>query len=227
MDAQRGGFSLFQLMELAGLSVAEAAFSLLQAANTNTVPPNVIIVCGPGNNGGDGLVAARHLTHFGVRTSVFLPKLVARDPFVGLVRQLECLGVPFLKDQAELDTLLRKESSVNLLVDAIFGFSFKGDIRAPFDTILKSIKAAKHVPILSVDVPSGWDVDEGNTSGLGLEPKALISLTAPKPCSKGFKGRHFVGGRFIPPDVQKEFGIDIPQYHGSSMAVEIVAESVV
>ena len=56
------GFSIDQLMELAGLSCAEA---LARAYPLDAGNENVLIVAGPGNNGGDGLVAARHLTHFG------------------------------------------------------------------------------------------------------------------------------------------------------------------
>lgn len=54
------------------------------------------------------------------------------------------------------------------------------------------------IPIVAVDIPSGWDVDKGPTKE-GLRADMLVSLTAPKLCAKGFKGRHFLGGRFVPP----------------------------
>lgn len=87
-----------------------------------------------------------------------------------------------------------KQSDV--ILDAIFGFSFKPPVRSPFDTALPLI-AESGLPIVSVDIPSGWDVEAGNADQLGLNPDVLISLTAPKLGVTAFKGRHFLGGRFI------------------------------
>ena len=79
-------------------------------------------------------------------------------------------------------------------------------------------------PVLSVDVPSGWDVDRGpNVEGApGLfHPDALISLTAPKPCVRHFCNRHMVGGRFLSPAMAEKYGIDLPEYTGVDQVVEI------
>lgn len=57
---------------------------------------------------------------------------------------------------------------------------------------------ASRLPIVSVDIPSGWNVESGNDLGVGLLPQVLISLTAPKEGVKDFTGRHFLGGRFVP-----------------------------
>jgi len=63
-------------------------------------------------------------------------------------------------------------------------------------------------PIASIDIPSGWDVHNGNSSGKGLSPEFLISLTAPKEAAKYFKGKyHYLGGRFVPPELEKQFGL--------------------
>lgn len=85
----------------------------------------------------------------------------------------------------------------DVILDAIFGFSFKPPVRAPFDMALPLLSSSG-LPIVSVDIPSGWDVEEGNKHGVGLEPDVLISLTAPKEGARGFKGRHWLGGRFVP-----------------------------
>lgn len=92
------------------------------------------------------------------------------------------------------------DSAYDLILDGIFGFSFSGVIRPPFDTVIATLKACQ-TPIVSIDIPSGWHVEDGNESGVGLEPNMLISLTAPKLCAKRFVGPgriHFVGGRFVP-----------------------------
>jgi NAD(P)H-hydrate epimerase len=65
-----GAFSLDQLMELAGLSVSQALFKLQPPQRGN----RILIAVGPGNNGGDGLVAARHLWHYGYKPTVYYPK---------------------------------------------------------------------------------------------------------------------------------------------------------
>ena len=91
MGAEQG-FSLDQLMELAGLSCASAVAEVYPPQQH----PRVLVLCGPGNNGGDGLVAARHLHHFGYSPAVCLPKRTEKPLYHGLVKQLNALGVPFL-----------------------------------------------------------------------------------------------------------------------------------
>ena len=57
--------------------------------------------------------------------------------------------------------------------------------------------------VISIDVPSGWDVSRGDVTGSGLQPALLISLTAPKECARTFKGKHALGGRFVPGSVRE------------------------
>jgi NAD(P)H-hydrate epimerase len=97
----------------------------------------------------------------------------------------------------DIEPLKEALESSDVILDAIFGFSFKGPVRAPFDSALHLITQSK-LPIVSVDIPSGWDVEQGNVEGVGLNPEVLVSLTAPKLGVKSFTGRHFIGGRFIP-----------------------------
>jgi NAD(P)H-hydrate epimerase len=88
-------------------------------------------------------------------------------------------------------------SQTDQIVDAVFGFSFSGEVREPFPAVISAMRDTK-VPVLSVDAPSSWDIDKGmpeSGPGKGFSPASLISLTAPKPLVKGFKGRHFIGGR--------------------------------
>lgn len=82
-------------------------------------------------------------------------------------------------------------------------------------------------PIVSVDIPSGWNVDEGNPSGSFFSPQVLLSLTAPKNGVKAFTmnetrpGRHFLGGRFVPDDVEEQFSLALPAYPADSQIVEV------
>jgi NAD(P)H-hydrate epimerase len=216
------GFSLEQLMELAGLSCAEAIYQVVQerrqrsssssSYSTDDPPPRILLVCGPGNNGGDGLVAARHLVMFGFHCHVVYPKPSSKPHFINLVQQ--CMDVGIMVSSEMPENFGSGESPYAAVVDAIFGFSFRGEAREPFATILKQIKdeAAsnnKDLLTISVDVPSGWNVDEGDVAKTGFVPDVLISLTTPKHCAKGFQGRHFVGGRFLPPKLAEKYGVRV------------------
>ncbi|RMD39664.1 hypothetical protein DV735_g5463, partial [Chaetothyriales sp. CBS 134920] len=213
--SEPGGFSIDQLMELAGLSVSQAVY----AVHPPSKGRHVLVACGPGNNGGDGLVAARHLFHYGYNPVVFYPKPTKRPIFDGLQKQLRTLHVPFTNDfEHELQ-------NADFIIDALFGFSFRPPVRPPFDKVIEAIIASK-LPVLSVDIPSSWDVERGPpVSGeLGSEfmPEYLISLTAAKPCVSHFSGKkHFIGGRFLSQDLAAKFGIEVPAYQGIDQIVEL------
>lgn len=85
----------------------------------------------------------------------------------------------------------------------MLGFSFKGTPRSPFDFVISCLKNDKtRPPIVSVDIPSGWDIELGDPNQTYFKPEVLISLTMPKLGSKTFDGIHLLGGRFLPPYVQ-------------------------
>ena len=103
-----------------------------------------------------------------------------------------------------------RSTEAGLTTVSFSGFSFAPPVRKPFDEILKLLKASS-TPILSVDIPSGWQVENGpqelttqpDENGESdvidtFTPEALISLTTPKLGVKGYKGRHWLGGRFVP-----------------------------
>ncbi|KAF5197685.1 Pyridoxine/pyridoxamine 5'-phosphate oxidase [Thalictrum thalictroides] len=217
------GFSVDQLMELAGLSVATSIAEVYKPSEYS----RVLVICGPGNNGGDGLVAARHLHHFGYRPYICYPKRTSKALYTGLVTQLETLSVPFLS----LEDLPQDLSSdFDLVIDAIFGFSFHGTPRPPFDDLIRRLVSLhrydhthqRSAIIASVDIPSGWHVEEGDIGGEGIKPDMLISLTAPKLCAKKFCGpHHFLGGRFVPQPIAEKYRLNLPSYPGTSMCVRI------
>lgn len=204
-------FSVDQLMELAGFSCAVAIAKSYQPQQNK----KVLVCCGPGNNGGDGLVCARHLKLFGFDPVVFYPKRTDKPLYKNLTTQCERMDIPFLGDLPDAPGL---NSAYSLVVDALFGFSFVGPPRPQFAAILQTIKASE-VPIFSIDVPSGWDVENGDPEG-GLRPDGLISLTAPKKCARLFEGRfHWLGGRFVPPELEAKYKLDLPAYPGTDPCV--------
>lgn len=107
------------------------------------------------------------------------------------------MHIPTIAPGTDVQSLRDALARSDVILDAIFGFSFQPPVRAPFDAALPLLTASG-LPIVSVDIPSGWDVEKGNAAGVGLNPDVLLSLTAPKEGARGFKGRHFLGGRFVP-----------------------------
>ncbi|KAM6900070.1 NAD(P)H-hydrate epimerase [Xenentodon cancila] len=210
------GFSVDQLMELAGLSCATAITRAYPLASLPKARPTLLVVCGPGNNGGDGLVCARHLKLFGYEPAILYPKRPNKPLFQGLTTQCQKMEIPFLTEMPEADVI---DEAYNLVVDAIFGFSFKGSVREPFGSVLDVLKKIT-APIASIDIPSGWDVEQGSAEG--LQPDMLISLTAPKKSASLFRGRyHFLGGRFVPPGLERKYQLNLPQYPGTDCVLQL------
>ncbi|ORY79283.1 YjeF N-terminal domain-containing protein [Leucosporidium creatinivorum] len=244
-----GAFSLDQLMELAGLAIAQALMEIFPLGPTLPLDANgikqkrtnerVLVCCGPGNQGGDGLVAARHLYQFGYSPSVFYPKESSGEIFSRLKRQCENLDLPIIAPppvaassfpmapDAQENAFKRALSHADIVLDCVFGFSYKPPPRAPFTAVLNAFKSTEK-PIVSVDIPSGWDVEEGKINEDDFTPTALISLTAPKLGVKAFaeEGRtHWLGGRFINDTMNKHYDLQLPFYPGSAQAVDITKRS--
>src|SRR5271155_3921256 len=237
--SEAGGFSIDQLMELAGLSVSQAGSkyihhvresgahrrkstkstlpqkveisSLLVArattvSSTTTPPSFQPLLNHPTRTGGDGLVCARHLHHYGYTPTIYYPKQTSAELFSRLVTQLKTLSIPFTSDFSSA------LSSADFVIDAIFGFSVRLPIKPPFDAVISAMEKTSK-PVLAIDTPSSWDVEGGPQGegevGHGFMPDYLISLTAPKPSAKFFKGkRHFIGGRFLSKQVAEKYGLD-------------------
>lgn len=203
-------FSVDQLMELAGLSCATAIHKCF--------PPNdykkVLVLCGPGNNGGDGLVCARHMKIFGYSTEVYYPVQTDKPLYCNLVHQCVTSNVPVS------DCLPENINGFDLLVDALFGFSFKPPVRPKFLNVMNALKTTNK-PICSIDIPSGWSI-EGVPDSDGINPELLISLTAPKECARSFKGKyHYLGGRFVPKALENKYQLELPPYPNAECCVKL------
>ncbi|UYV71115.1 APOA1BP [Cordylochernes scorpioides] len=211
------GFSVEQLMELAGLSVACAVYRSYPPTGRR---PAILVCCGPGNNGGDGLVAARHLKLFGYEPSLFYPKQPSKPLFQQLTTQCQEMGIPSLSFLPESQLI---SDSYTLVIDALFGFSFRPPVRPEFVDVMSKLRRI-NVPLVSVDIPSGWDVEHGpgQDTHSALQPDCLISLTAPKLCAKMFRGRtHWLGGRFVPPSLALKYELSLPPYPGTDCIVQL------
>ncbi|KAF9161722.1 hypothetical protein DFQ26_004214 [Actinomortierella ambigua] len=210
MSPSGGRFAFEQLVELAGFSVAQAITKVYDKNQYS----RVLVCSGPGNNGLDGLVAARHLSMFGYKPVVYYPKRVDKPHNIGLMKQCQDLNIPFIEKPE--DGL----ADADLIVDAIFGFSFTGEVRPPFGSVIEALKKTK-LPIVSVDIPSAWDVEKGNINN-SFHPEMLVSLTAPKEGARAFRGpHHFLGGRFISKKFDEKWGLNLPEYPGTDQCVRL------
>ena len=205
-------YSIDQLMEIAGLTVAK----VVNQEFVKDKKCKIITLCGPGNNGGDGLVASRFLKEFGNEVDILYPKRNTKNElYKRLVTQCEnyeinMMGKTF-ETKEEYEKLFDK---YDFIIDALFGFSFKGEIRQPFKTIIDAMKKFEN-KIISVDIPSGFDINNGNIFNTFV-PKGLISLTLPKLCSKSFTGEHYLGGRFVPKKLFEKFNLNCEKLYQNS-----------
>jgi hydroxyethylthiazole kinase-like uncharacterized protein yjeF len=161
------GVSTLQLMEVAGWQVARCAWHHLGR------PASVTVVAGYGNNGGDGLVAARHLATWGCAVRVLV--LGNDERVTGIVRDhmasARSCGVDVSVD-VDPAAVRGAVSGAELVLDAILGAGLRSAPREPQASAIRAINVSG-VPVLSVDVPSGLDA----TTGEAFDPTVHAALT--------------------------------------------------
>ncbi|XP_040548793.1 yjeF N-terminal domain-containing protein 3 isoform X7 [Gallus gallus] len=152
--------------------------------------------------------------------TIFYPKRSLDPLYRDFTTQCEKMDIPFLSYLPTEVQLIN--DAYNAVVDAVLGAEAElGEGRGPCAGILATLKHVR-IPIVSLDVPSGWDVEAGSSGG--ISPDVLVSLMAPKQCARRFLGRqHFVAGRFVPYDVQKKFELNPPDYPGTECVVALRA----
>lgn len=102
------------------------------------------------------------------------------------------MDIPFLDSCPDVEA----SSKYRLIADGLFGFSFKPPVRETFMDVMKLMCHSKS-PVCCIDIPSGWNVENGPGEGDVIKPYMLISLTAPKLCAKFFNGVHYLGGKMF------------------------------
>ncbi|XP_038595822.1 yjeF N-terminal domain-containing protein 3 [Tachyglossus aculeatus] len=211
-------FGRQQLVEICGHACAMAVTKVFPVASLPKKQPTVLVVCGPEQNGAIGLVCARHLRVFEYEPTIFYPKRSLDALYRDFTTQCEKMDIPFLSYLPTEVQLIN--DAYNLVVDAILGPGVDpAEVKEPYTSILATLKQIK-IPIVSLDIPSGWDVETGSDDG--ISPEVLVSLAAPKKCADRFSGKyHFVAGRFLPYDVQKKFDLNLPGYPGTECVVSL------
>ena len=205
--SEESGVSTDCLMENAGLAVARIARRMVGPLTG----VRVIVLIGPGNNGGDGLVTARHLQRWRARVTAYLcrdrdaddRKLAdALDAGVGVIRA---------SDDPHLAGLKTELGSAHLVVDAILGTGRARPISGVLEDILKTVSevrsAKPDLRLLAVDLPTGVNCDTGEVDPVCVASDITVALGYPKHGHIGFPGESFTG-RLEVADIGLPAGLD-------------------
>ena len=183
------GISGIVLMEHAGRHVARTAAELLGPRG------RVIVVCGKGNNGGDGLVAARHLSDWGDSVSVYMAvedDCLSGDASIALnSARSSGIDIRWRKHwkAEEFDNLRPSD----VLVDALFGTGLSGDLRLTEGRIVEAMNRSS-ARIVAVDIPTGICSDSGQMRGRqAIQAEAIVTLHASQPGHWLFPGSEYCG----------------------------------
>lgn len=198
--AVEAGISERELMEAAGLAAAQEAWMSVGAIEQRPV----LVLVGPGSNGGDGLVAARRLAEMGGDVTTYL--LRPRDDADAVWQAAVAAGVPAVLEADDdgferLDELL---ASAACILDALLGTGTSRAIEGPLAEILLRLAAVRTRPaapqIIALDLPSGVDADTGGLDPATVEADITVAFGYPKVGLFTMPARR-AGGRIIPVDI--------------------------
>ena len=193
---------VLMLMENAGRATAIMGLQMLQG---RTIGKRVACLVGGGNNGGDGMVAARHLANWGANVEMIVGTIKDRMKNVplGQLHILEKMGIPILSTHYVL-------TDYDLLIDGLIGYGLEGNPRDRIATIIKDANASGR-PILALDVPSGMNATTGKAYDPCIKATATLTLALPKtgflaPGASLYVGDLYLADISIPRNVYQRFG---------------------
>ncbi len=186
------GIPSLVLMENAGIRTAEMVKGLLGSITDK----KVIILAGRGNNGGDGLVAARHLHGSGAVPITFvMGKIEQLSPDsqinFAILQKITDQIYP-LTDESQLEKFMWELLDGDIIIDAIYGIGFKGSLNDYEARVVQWVNRSR-VPVLSVDIPSGVEADSGRVKGEAVKAAATVSFALPKPGLILEPGKNYTG----------------------------------
>ena len=198
------GILLIQMMENAGRNLAELGSRMLGG---KLIGSKVVVLCGAGNNGGGGMVAARHLSNRGADVKTKLVGSQERLKAVP-VHQWEILQKMEIPE-AQPDDLDR----ANLIVDAVVGYGLTGDLHGQASEWAGLVNHAEQL-VLSLDVPSGLDANLGMSGRVCMRADATMTLALPKMGLMSEEAKLYVGDLYladiaVPPELYLRLGLEI------------------
>ena len=219
------GVTLLQMMEQAGSHLAEVVRLELGG---DLRGKRVVIAIGPGNNGGGGLVAARHLGNRGASVRVILarPALrmteAARHQLATLIAMgSDCCVATYDLTDADLETVL---AEADMVIDAVLGYRIHDAPRGEAERLIGFVVRSGR-PVVSLDLPSGIDPDSGEAAGIAITASATLTLALPKSglfrgAGVDRSGRVYLGDLGLPEALYTALGIPVGQpFAGSRIIV--------
>lgn len=207
------------LMEVAGRSAAHCALNLW-----NQNPGHVAVFAGQGNNGGDGMVVARYLNLWGIPTSVFIlgelkdGKMATAEAEANR-RILEALDIELVNlsaDENLEESLESITTSATVIVDAIFGTGLTREVEGLQRLVIESINNSAR-PVLSVDIPSGINSDNGQPMGAAVRADLTVTFGFLKPGLLTYPGAEYAGDLSL-------VDIGLPDFSESFMNEDVLDE---
>jgi len=214
--ANAAGVSNAQLMENAGRAVAEAVLARL---GDDLDAHKIVVLCGKGNNGGDGLVAAHYLSNAGARITVYgAQPFDETDSKIKRLREKSVFMIDAANDQ-HWRTLNNLLNSATLVIDAVFGTGARQPLGGPGAELLRAtasiLNARAPRPLgVAVDCPSGLHCDTGALDALSLPADLTITFAAAKRGHFAFPGAEVVGELLIadigiPPELLTAYPVEL------------------
>ncbi|HVU62808.1 MAG TPA: NAD(P)H-hydrate epimerase [Phycisphaerales bacterium] len=203
LAVQEFGIPSILLMENAARGIA----SVILEGLSGVADPSVLIVCGPGNNGGDGLALARHLANRGVKTAVILGVPQSRltgDPLINLAVARN-MGIPIIDGSSDPAAAIaeasRRIGEPVVIADALLGTGLERPAAGAIADLIHEMNAlkAKGSTLVAIDVPSGLDCDtglpatDGTTPGPAVEADLTIALAGVKAGFLAMPAQKYVG----------------------------------
>ncbi|MEA1960101.1 MAG: NAD(P)H-hydrate dehydratase [Bacillota bacterium] len=173
------GIPSILLMENAGLRIVE----LIEDLGRGVKGLHVVILAGRGNNGGDGLVAARHLINGGAKVDTFLlgdSQELTQDSGINydMLGRVKA-GIYPLRQEEDLDKLMVSLLSADVIIDAIYGIGFHGSL-GEFETQVAKLVNWSQATVISADIPSGVEADTGKIHGEAIRADYTVTFALPK-----------------------------------------------
>jgi NAD(P)H-hydrate epimerase len=187
------GISLLQMMENAGRILAGLTIKM-------HAPSQVTVLAGKGNNGGGGLVAARYLRNRGVGVRVVMASEDIGDVPLRHLSTLRAMDVP-VGDRTGHDE--------DVIIDALLGYNQRGEPRGRVAELM-SETLASGVPVLCLDVPSGFDMSTGTFHTVSFRGSPVLTLGLPKANMRGAIDELWLADIGIPREVYGMMGLRVP-----------------
>jgi len=196
---------LVQMMENAGRNLADLAW-------TRYRPGTVVVLAGPGGNGGGGLAAARHLLNRGADVTVVLSKGELAPVPAHQLAIARRMGIPVPPEPPAAD----------LVIDALLGYSLRGDPAGRAADLI-TWAGGQRSPVLALDTPSGLDVTTGHQGNPCIRADATLTLALPKTglAAPDVTGRLFLADISVPALLYQRMGITVPRMFSDGPVAEL------